>query len=160
MSDRPPSDPPTNVQAKQGWTDVIEDMEATAAAYRDRGWRTVELHPGDSVLVDSDRRTGLDVVLPGPEFEEVEALVAECTFSEVEVFRAATGGTVYLLAVERDPDAEVAVFVPAYYDAGSSTGTIETIREAGTIRLFCRRLSDDTVEFAHDDPAPFLPEPA
>ncbi len=158
MSDRPPAETPTNVQAGEGWTDVIEDMEATAAEYRDRGWETLELHPGDSVLVDSDRRTGLDVLLPGPEYEDLEALSAAHSFTDVEVFRAASAGTVYVLAVERDPDAEVAAFVPAYYDLASSADTVDAIRESGRLRLFCRRLNDDTVEFVHDDPEPFLPE--
>lgn len=158
MSDRSPSGTPTNVQAQAGWTEVIEDMESTAATYRDRGWETLELHPGDSVLVDSDRRTGLDVLLPGPEFEELEALVDDCTFESVEVFRAERGGIVYVLVAELDPEAETVAFVPAYYDWASSNETIEAIRDAGEIRLFCRRLDDDTVEFVHDDPEPFLPE--
>ena len=158
MSDRPPEAVPSNVQASDGWTDVIEDMEATAAEYRGRGWEVLELHPGDSVLVDSDRRTGLDVLLSGPEFEELRALVDQYSFDSVEVLRAASGGTVYVLVVERDTDAEVAAFVPGYYDRASSTETVESIRESGTIRLFCRRLNDDTVEFVHDDPDPFLPE--
>jgi hypothetical protein len=158
MSERPPTETPTNVQAQAGWTDVVEDMESTAAAYRDRGWRTLELHPGDSVLVDSDSRTGLDVLLPGPEFEELESLVADCAFENVEVFRAERGGIVYVLIAELDPDAETVVFVPAYYDRPASTETLEAIRDAGSLRLFCRRLNDDTVEFVHDDPEPFLPE--
>lgn len=160
MSDRPPSETPTNVQAQAGWTDVIEDMESTAAAYRDRGWRTLELHPGDSVFVDSERRTGIDVVLPGPEFAELESLVADHAFGDVEVYRAERSGVVYVLAAERDPDAEAVVFVPAYYHRASATDAIEAARDAGEITLFCRRLDDDTVEFVHDDPEPFLPETA
>ena len=157
--DQPPDDDvPANVQAKEGWPAVVEDMEATAAEYRERGWTTLELHPGDSVLVDSDRRTGIDVVLPGPEFEELEALVARGSFDEVEVFRAAGEGLVYLLVVEADPESDVAVFVPAYYDPNGAADALDSIREAGAIRLFCRRLHDDTVTFVHDDPAPFLPE--
>ncbi|MBB6645234.1 DUF7529 family protein [Halobellus ruber] len=158
MNDRPPSETPTNVRAQAGWTDVIEDMESTAATYRERGWRTLELHPGDSVFVDSERRTGIDVLLPGPEFSELESIVADHTFGDVEVFRAERGGVVYLLAAERDTDAEAVAFVPAYYHRASSTDAIEAVREAEELRLFCRRLNDDTVELVHDDPEPFLPE--
>ena len=69
--------------AGDGWSAVIEDMEATAAEYRERGWTALELHPGDSVLVDSDRRTGLDVVLPGPEFESfVMGMIPHVTVHE------------------------------------------------------------------------------
>ncbi len=150
---------PTNAQVGDGWSAVMEDMEATAAEYRARGWTTLELHPGDSVLVDSDRRTGLDVVLPGPEFEDLESLVDDREFRDVEVFRAEGDGLVYVLVAELAPESETAVFVPAYYDPSQAAETIESIRDAGTVRLFCRRLNDDTVRFVHDDPAPFLPEP-
>jgi len=159
MAEPPADDAPPNVHAQEGWPAVIEDMEATAAEYRDRGWTTLELHPGDSVLVDSERRTGIDVLLSGPEFEELERLVERRSFRDVEVFRAAGDGLTYLLVVERDPETETAVFVPAYYDPSGATDTVESIRETGTMRLFCRRLNDDTVTFVHDDPEPFLPEP-
>jgi hypothetical protein len=160
MTGPSPSDAPTNVQAQEGWDAVVEDMEATATTYREQGWRALELHPGDSVLVDSDRRRGLDVLLPGPEFEELEAAVESGSFTDVEVFRAESGGLLYLLVVERDPQKETVVLVPAYYDPISSSETLESVEEDGTFKLFCRRLNDDTVEFAHDDPSPFLPETA
>nr|WP_241981581.1 hypothetical protein [Halorubrum sp. GN11_10-6_MGM] len=133
-------------------------MEATATEYRERGWTTLELHPGDSVLIDSDRRTGLDVVLPGPEFEELKSLVDDRQFRDVKVFRAKGDELVYVLVVEVAPESETAVFVPAYYDPSQAAETLESIREAGAIRLFCRRLNDDTVRFVHNDPSPFLPE--
>lgn len=158
MSDNPAGDVPENVQAKSGWQAVIEDMAATADAYRDRGWNTLELHPGDSVLVDSEYRTGLDVVLPGPEYEDLEALADDASFTDVDVFRAEGDGMLYLLVVEKDPADETAVFVPAYYDPSGSQPKLENIQEAGELRLFCRRLNDDYVEFVHDNPAPFLPE--
>jgi hypothetical protein len=152
-----PPDDAAGSQVGDGWPAVIEDMDATAQQYRDRGWTTLELHPGDSVFVDSEARTGLDVVLPGPEYEDLETVVADASFREVEVFRAEGDGLLYLLVVEMDPDTETAVFVPAYYDPAGAEDAIATVRETGTIRLFCRRLNDDTVTFVHEDPAPFLP---
>ncbi|MDB2225855.1 hypothetical protein PM076_15940 [Halorubrum ezzemoulense] len=159
MNEPAGGDVPTNVQAEDGWSAVIEDMEATATKYRERGWTALELHPGDSVLVDSDRRTGLDVVLPGSEFEELESLVDDRQFRDVEVFRAEGNELVYVLVVEIAPESETAVFVPAYYDPSQAAEKLESIREAGAVRLFCRRLNDDAVRFVHDDPTPFLPDP-
>ena len=141
---------PANEPAASGWQAVIEDMAATAETYRDRGWTTLELHPGDSVLVDSEFRTGLDVVLPDPEYEELEPLAADAEFTDVDVFRAADGPTTYLLVAEKAPDSETVVFVPAYYDRTSAAETVDTIRADGELRLFCRRLNDDAVVFAHD----------
>jgi len=159
MAEPTGDDAPANAPVGDGWSAAIEDMEATATEYRERGWETLELHPGDSVLVDSDRRTGLDVVLPGPEFADLESLVDDRQFRDVEVFRAEGDELVYLLVVEIDPESETAVFVPAYYDPSQSAETIESVEDAGSLPLFCRRLNDDTVQFVHDDPTPFLPEP-
>ncbi|ADJ13884.1 DUF7529 family protein [Halalkalicoccus jeotgali] len=158
MSDNATGGDPSPVQTTAGWQAVVEDMAATSQEYRERGWTTLELHPGDSVLVDSEFRTGLDVLLPGPEYDELESLLDDCSFTDSEVFRAEREGLVYLLVVEKDPDREVAVFVPAYYDLQSARSTLETIDAAGELRLFCRRLNDDYVEFVHDEPSPFLPD--
>ncbi|MCD2200199.1 MULTISPECIES: DUF7529 family protein [unclassified Halobacterium] len=158
MNDNPASDGPTNQPTEQGWQAVVDDMAATAEAYRDRGWTTLELHPGDSVLVDSEFRTGLDVLLPGDEYEDLEALAEDTAFTDVDVFQAAANSTTYLLVVEKDPDSETAVFVPAYYDSATSAEKLDTIRANGEVRLFCRRLNDDYVEFVHENVDPFLPE--
>ncbi|WP_226007557.1 DUF7529 family protein [Natrinema salinisoli] len=158
MSENPPDGTSSGDPAQSGWQSVIDDMAATADEYRERGWTALELHPGDSVLVDSETRTGLDVVLPGPEYEDLESLTEDCAFTDVDVFRAETASMIYLLVVETDPDSETAVLVPAYYDPGSGQSKVESIRSDGDFRLFCRRLDDDYVEFVHDHVAPFLPE--
>jgi hypothetical protein len=140
-----------------GWQAVLDDAEATATEYRERGWEALVVHPGDSVFVDSEERRGLDVVLPGPEYDDLAALADRATFDDVEVFRAEGDGLLYLLVVERAPAAETAVLVPAYYDPGSTAASLDDAREAGEFSLFCRRLGDEYVEFVHDDPDPFLP---
>lgn len=149
--------PASNVRAKEGWQTVLEEMETIADNYRERGWETLELHPGDSVFVDSERRTGLDLLLPDPEYERLESLHSEYSFSEVEVFRAIDDSMVYLLVVEQDPAGEVVTLAPGYYDVANAQSGLETVRETGQFRLFCRRLKDDYLEFVHDDPTPFLP---
>ncbi|WP_247729130.1 DUF7529 family protein [Halovivax limisalsi] len=156
--DDPAGDVPRNIVGTDGWQSVLADMSATADSYRDRGWSALELHPGDAVLVDTDDRTGLDVLLPGDEYEELEGLVDENSFGDVEVFAAESGGVIYLLIVERDPVSETAVFVPAYYERSDPRGTLETIRTNGRLRVFCRRLNNDYVVFEHTDLGPFLPD--
>ena len=47
MTGEEAGDVPTNVQAKEGWQAVIEDAEATAEEFRERGWETLVLHPGE-----------------------------------------------------------------------------------------------------------------
>lgn len=158
MSDNAAGNGPPSVRTTAGWQAVVDDMAATSQGYRERGWTTLELHPGDSVLVDSEHRTGLDILLPGPEYDQLESLVEECSFTESEVFQTEKEGLVYLLIVEKDLDREVAVFAPAYYDLTSIQSTLEAIDATGELRLFCRRLNDDYVQFTHTDPSPFLPD--
>lgn len=157
MTEDSADDVPTNVRASSGWQAVLDDAEATADEYRERGWTALVVHPGDAVMVDSERRRGLDVVVPDPEYDEVASLVAAHEFDDVAVFRAEDDGLVYLLVVERATAAAVAVLVPGYYDPGAAGSTLSAIRDAGEISLFCRRLGDESVEFVHDDPTPFLP---
>ncbi|MFC3958604.1 DUF7529 family protein [Halovivax cerinus] len=156
--DTPGCVPPDTIRTTDSWRSVLDDMESTAAAYRDRGWSTLELHPGDCVLVDSERRTGLDVLLSGSEYEALESLTAAHTFTDVEVFAAPTGEMQYLLIVETDPVAESAAFVPAYFELAGARAVIETASEAGTFRVFCRRLNDDFVVFDHDAVDLFVPD--
>lgn len=149
---------PTNAQKTASWQAVIDDMAVTSEGYRERGWTTLELHPGDSVFVDSEYRTGLDVLLPGPEHEDLEPLVEDCSFTESEVFRTENEGLVYLLIIEKDPKRKIAVFTPAYYDLATIQSKLDVIEATGQLRLFCRRLDNEYVEFVHDDPSPFLPD--
>lgn len=41
----------TTMPSADAWEQVVADMEATAADYEDRGWETLELHPGDVTVV-------------------------------------------------------------------------------------------------------------
>src|SRR6056297_3529823 len=142
MNDTPGQGVPDAIRDTDGWQSVLEDMTSTAGAYRDEGWETLELHPGDSVLVDSDRRTGLDVLLSGPEYEQLASLASSHSFSTSEVFAAESAGLYYLLIVERDPEAETAVFIPAYYELSRSREALESIVADDELRVFCRRLND------------------
>lgn len=157
MAESPSGEAPPNVEAADGWQNVIEEMETTAETYRDRGWTTVELHPGDSVFVDSDRRIGLDVVLSGNEYETLETAMAEHEFTDVEVFRAEQAGTVYLLIAEQAPESQTVIFVPAYYSLQDTEATRERVTDADELKLFCRRLSDEYILFTHTAVEPFLP---
>lgn len=157
MPESPAGETPPNVNAADGWQNVITEMESTAETYRNRGWTTVELHPGDSVFVDSAERLGVDVVLSGEEYETLETTVAAHEFTDVEVFRAVREGMVYLLIVERAPEAQTVVFVPAYYALQGTETTRETVRDEDELTLFCRRLTDTYVLFRHTEVGPFLP---
>jgi hypothetical protein len=172
--------------ALDAWERVVEDMEATAAEYREDGWETIECRPGDVTPLpapstdeippadeadgspgadrdpvdagDEDDRYGLDALLPGDEFRAVSEAVADATFDEYEVFRADRGDVAFLVVAMLARDARRAVLVPLYYAHGRATEMARRAREAAEMRVVVRPLSDDErVIFTQVDPEPLLP---
>lgn len=148
------------------WEEVIADMEATAEEYRERGWDVAAVHPGDVAALDGtgpSERWGLDVLAPDNEFDEVERLMVEDdgSFDACEVYRAQSGGMVYLVVAMLDEGGEAAVVFPAYYDPSrpESKGMLERARAAGEMRTHVRPLDDRlVVTFTQGDPDLFAPE--
>ena len=149
------------------WEDVIDDMEATAEEYREDGWEAYELHPGDVTTLPSgqtqdggfaDDRVGLDVVVPGEEFERIEPLVEEGRFDSYEAFRAEAGGVVFLVVAMKDQQAKRAVLVPAYYRVENAREMLVRAEERGEMRMWVRPLDDSRqVVFGQDSPDALFP---
>lgn len=144
------------------WDDVIEDMEATAETYREEGWEVLAIHPGDVASPDGEQggRWGIDVLVPGDEFDELERLteVESFSFDESEVYRATGPGLVLLVVAILDHDTEVAVIFPAYYDVDQARSMLNRATDAGEMRTHLRPLDlENVVTFTHDDPSLFMP---
>lgn len=163
------------------WDDTIADMEATAEEFREEGWETVELHPGAVTPLPAgetedgyvDPRIGLDVLVPGEEFEAVkdavggiedddgEAPTAETgtEYDEYEVFRAQAGEVVFLVVVMKSQETGQAVLIPLYYDAMDAEETLRLVGERDEMQLFVRPLDDsERVLFTQQDPDALFPE--
>ncbi|USZ69505.1 hypothetical protein NGM10_07155 [Halorussus salilacus] len=153
--------PGANLRAMEFWDEVVADMEATAAEYEADGWETLQLHPGDVTTRTpdgDDDRFGLDVLVPGDEFEAVEDLLAgEVAFGSYEAFTAMADGLVLLVVAMEDATEQVAVLYPAYYDAEDASEMLEAAERAGEMRTYLRTLKNDRIEFTHEDPEPFAP---
>jgi len=152
------------------WERVIEDMHATADGYREEGRTVIECHPGDVATLtgeprtaaeltgesDPDRRVGLDIVVPGDEFEGVRSALTGPDPTYVDVFQATGNGMVFLLFALQWP--ETVVFVPAYYDQSDEEALRNVTREDG-LSVYVRPLTDeDRVVFTLDDADPCFPE--
>jgi hypothetical protein len=163
-----------NVRAMESWNAVVADMEATAAEYESRGWRTLQLHPGDVAALpgaevtvnptdaeeETDERVGFDLLVPGDEYEVLEALIDEgAAFDAYEAFTAEPEGMVYALVAMEDRAAEVAVLFPLYYRVGDPqvSKLLARVESEGELRTYARRLSGEYVAFTHEDPSPLLP---
>lgn len=140
------------------WEQVLDDTEAIAAEYRDRGWDAIAVHPGDvNPIVDGAR---LHVLLPGSEFDAVNELLSGVRVESVEVYAAESGSVLYRLLVVENTDQEVAVCVPVFV----RTADVEDLEAAGAERgalvIRLRPLDDrDHVEFVVDDPDLFFRSP-
>lgn len=143
------------------WEDVLDDAEATADEYREAGWEPILVHPGDVTPMPPDHeRFGLDVLVPDDEYETVsEAVEADgAAFDGVEVFRAAAGGTVFLVVAVEDEASGRVVLVPAFYGVREAADTLAAARERGELPVHLRTLSnDETVTFEPSDPTPLFP---
>jgi hypothetical protein len=144
------------------WDDLLADAAATADEYREDGWETLELHPGDVTPLTGEYgdRVGLDVLVPDDEFRAVEAWFdAGFSVDGYRAFRSVVSGAVFVLAVVRDEGSQRALFVPAFYalDDPDARDLFGEARGAGHLRLFLRRLSGDYVDLALDDPELLAP---
>jgi hypothetical protein len=146
----PVSENEPNEHVVDHWEAVIDDMEATAEGYREADVSVLELHPGDVTVLDEGN--GLDVLVPGSEFEELETLASETTFDSYEIYRAEESGTVFALIVLEDAAGEHAICCPVYYDRDE----IERLKrrlDDGTLYTHIRPLADDrVVAFSYEDP--------
>lgn len=142
------------------WQDLLDDTEATAAEYEDDGWDVYTVTPGDvTALYDSDKPFGIRVLIPDPEFEEIESLAAEHTFDSVDVYKKTVSSVVFLLVVERDPTTETAILIPAYYNVATDGELLETAQSEGKMPVHLRALGvDNEVTFVHDDHSLFSPD--
>lgn len=142
------------------WEDMLADVEATAEEYREQGWETMELHPGDvtAFASEEDDTYGLDVLVPGDEFDELEAVVeGGASFDSYQVFRGEGSGLVLLLIAMEDGENELAVLFPAYFDPSESEEMRAAALAEGTMYSHVRPLDKrNVVTFAHDEPALFF----
>ncbi|GAB7010111.1 DUF7529 family protein [Halorubrum trueperi] len=143
------------VDPGERWGDVVADSDATATEYRDREWTAIAVHPGDVNPVPDAAR--IDVLLPGPEFNEANEVVGDAAIDAVRVYAAAIDGVEYRLVVAEDGNGEIAVCVPTYL----GTAEFDTLRTAadteGTLALRLRPLDDrDVVEIEVTDPDVFF----
>jgi hypothetical protein len=148
------------------WEAVLDDMEATAADYRDEGWTVVELHPGDVTPLPpamggealDDDRVGLDVLVPDNEFETVEREAEDATFDSYDAYRAQVGGVVFAVVAVEATASELAVLVPLYYRAADAKEMARRALDRGRLDLFVRPLADDRrVVFSQEQPELILP---
>lgn len=151
---------PGEESAMDWWNQLLEEMNAEAAAYEADDWETLELHPGDVTARDgSVEDLGLDVLIPDNEFAALETALADGVDS-YEVLRSTPGEYVAALLVVETTGRERVVFVPVYYSRTdeAAAGLLQTALEAGELTLILRTLTDDRIKLTLDRPKLLVPD--
>jgi hypothetical protein len=146
--------------ASAHWETLTAEAEAIAAEAEEEGWEALVVHSGSVTAVHERDRCGLDVLIPGNEYEPLAALVEDrgLSFPRSEVYCREEGDVVLLVVAVRDPESETAVVFPAYYDREEAEETFERAAEEGSFRTYLRKLNREAIVFSHDDPSIFEPE--
>lgn len=139
---------------RQHWDEIVADMEATAAEYRERGWDVLELHPGQVRLLADPPR--LDALVPDNEYDDLVGFVEDGDVDSYEVFRAEES-LVFFLLVLRNETAGRVVCLPGYYTLADGRAAVARVGDVLTVSV--RRLRQgEFVTLTLDDPAEFFPE--
>lgn len=150
--------------ALDAWEGVVDDMETTAEGYREDGWETLELHPGDVTPLPAmagrgGDQYGLDVLVPGDEYENLSEAVEGAEFDEYEVYRAQEGGLVFLVLATKSTATKRVVLLPLYYGIEDARLMLDRATEEGRMLTHVRPLSDDErVTFTQEEPEMLFPE--
>lgn len=144
--------------AGRHWETLLEESRALAAEFEAEGWESLVIQPGNVATVYERDRCGLDVLVPGNQYEPLaEWIDAGVEFPRSEVYCREEEEVVLLVVVMRDEAAEKAVCFPAYYGIEDAEGLFERAREEGQINTYLRKLNGESVVFGHDDPEIFRP---
>ncbi|MFC5972964.1 hypothetical protein ACFPYI_16645 [Halomarina salina] len=150
-------------KASVHWERLLDGMDAIAADYRDEGWETLVLHPGDvSVFVDDEpgSKTGFRLVVPQSELDAVAELVGDAAtrYDEFEVYRGDTEGLVLCTVAVKSADDASTILYPVYYDSGTDQRFVESMADGGMVYSEITNLGKSSIfSFVHRNIDPFLP---
>ena len=151
MTDEAPGD--------EGWMQLLEEMDAMAAALDDEGWETLTIPAGpvgpDERYTD---RHGYAYVVPGDAADRFAELFVPDGFPRTEVYRAISAGNLYLLSVFQNPATEAAILLAGVLNRSDLGECRQYATETGRMYTHLHRLDGTHLgTFEHEDPEPFFP---
>lgn len=154
---------PDNPTATDGWSRLLDEMEAIAASIEDDGWETLTVPAGDATAVSAEGgytdRHGFTYVIPSDAAETFTDWFEPDGFERTEVYRATGGPSLFVLTVLRDAASERAVLIAGVLELAEVTDIEGAAREAG--EMYTHLFSVDGTHLGsvrHDDPEPFFAE--
>lgn len=145
--------------ASRHWETLLEECRAIETEFSEDGWETLLIQPGTITTVYERDRCGLDVLVPGNQYEPLAGWVEEdgIPFPHSEVYCREETEVVLLVVVMQEPEARKVVVFPAYYGREDEEGLFERASKEGELNTYLRKLNGEMVVFSHDDPDIFRP---
>lgn len=140
------------------WDDLLDDVQAIAAEYKENGWETLVLHPGDIATI-TEGDAGFRLIVPESELNALAEAVkgAEESFNEFELHRAPTDDLLLFIVVVKSSDYDHAILFPTYYEPDVDEEFVTAVREQGSVFTEITNLDQSRrYSFRHDDPSLFF----
>lgn len=149
--------------AKEGWIQLLEEMEAMDDQFAAEGWETLSIAAGDAAPVVPEKssldRHGYAYVIPGDDAERFRERFVPDGFPRSEVYRAVAGSNLFLLTVLQDPPTETAILVAGVLDLGDLSECRRISQQSGKMYTHILKIDGTHLgSFEHDDPEPFFPD--
>lgn len=149
-------------ELKNAWTRTLADMRARAESYEERGWDVLTVAADHSAAehphADPQGRYGFVHVVPEDVADDLRGTIEGRSFPEYDVFRATTGGRVFLVTELLDPDSSTAVLVAGSYELQKVGLLVAAADEEGVCYTHLRTLDGTLVgSFEHEAYEKFVP---
>lgn len=145
------------------WEEVIEGIEELSDEYKESGWKTLILHPGDvstTANEASNQKVGFRLVVPESELDALANTVGddEESYNEFEVHNAPADDLLLFVVVVKSTKREEAIIFPLYYEPEIDREFVEAASEQDMIYTDITNLNQSRqFSFGHDKPTLFLP---
>jgi len=154
----------TSDEAKSGWEQAVEDMQAMAADREEKGFETLTIAAGDTSPVSpqagDSEDFGLSYIIPGNKVEAFEDLYLGNDFTETGVYQTSSGGHVFIVTECIDLEAKAIIYIAGAYQMRHAAGLVRAATDRG--KMYTRLKTLDHTEvgvFEHDDVSAFFPNP-
>lgn len=147
---------------KQGWIQLLDEMDAMAEELESEGWETLSIPAGDSAPVLAEEshtdRHGYAYVIPGDAAETFAELFAQGGFPRTELYQATSEAHLFLLTVFMDPSTDAAILLAGVLDRGELTDCRQAALETGVMYSHIFKVDGTHLgSFEHDESEPFFP---
>ncbi len=151
-------------EARTGWQQTLEDLEAMAADREESGFETLRVTSDDTTpkppSASEDGEWGFVYIVPSNQAEEFEAFAERGAFDETLVYQAESAGNAFVVTECLDTDEDLVLYVAGTYRMQHAPALVEAALDRDKMFTHIKTLDGTTIgTIEHDDPEKFFPDP-